>query len=173
MNRVLYQLSYAAIGPAFFGYAEISFVIISLSFRFVKTFIRIFTKNIGNTYHGVIHMKYGKYPLLFCAGGLGYLGLELLWRGWTHRTMFFAGGTCFLLLGTLKRQPPWLKAVAGAGIITAVELAAGLLVNRQFAVWDYRNAPFNFLGQICLPYCLLWIPVGLAGAEIYRLLDKK
>ena len=101
------------------------------------------------------------------------MGLELLWRGWTHRTMFFAGGICFLLLGRLKDQPPWVKAVAGAGIITAIELAAGLLVNRQYAVWDYRNAPFNFLGQICLPYSLLWMPVGLAGAEGYRFLDKK
>lgn len=118
-------------------------------------------------------MKYGKYPLLFCAGGLGYTGLELLWRGWTHSSMFFAGGTCFLLLGRLKNQPPWVKAVAGAGIITAVELTAGLLINRQYAVWDYRDAPLNFMGQICLPYCLLWMPVGLAGAEGYRLLDKK
>ena len=48
-------------------------------------------------------MKYTKYPILFCAGGMGYLGLELLWRGWTHSTMFFAGGTCFLLLGRLFR----------------------------------------------------------------------
>ena len=118
-------------------------------------------------------MKYGKYPLLFCVGGAGYVGLELLWRGWTHRTMFFAGGTCFLLLGRLKRQPPWVKALAGAGIITAVELAAGLLVNRHYTVWDYRNLPFNFLGQISLPYCLLWVPVGFAGAELYGLLDKK
>ena len=118
-------------------------------------------------------MKYGKYPVLFCAGGLGYMGLELLWRGWTHRAMFFAGGTCFLLLGTLKNQPPWAKALAGAGIITAVELAAGLLVNRQYTVWDYRQAPFNFMGQICLPYSLLWVPVGLIGAEGFRLLDNK
>ena len=118
-------------------------------------------------------MKFGKYPLLFFAGGLGYIGLELLWRGWTHRAMFFTGGVCFLLLGQLKEQPPWVKAVAGAGIITAVELAAGLLINRHYAVWDYRNVPLNFLGQICLPYSLLWMPVGLAGVEGYRFLDKK
>ncbi len=117
-------------------------------------------------------MKYIKQPALFCAGGLGYMGLELLWRGWTHSAMFFAGGTCFLLLGRLRKQPPWVKAVAGAGIITAVELAAGLLVNRQYTVWDYRAVPLNFLGQICLPYSLLWMPVGLAGAEGYRLLEK-
>ena len=118
-------------------------------------------------------MKYGKYPLLFCVGGAGYVGLELLWRGWSHSSMFFAGGACFLLLGRLKSQPPWIKAIAGAGIITAVELVAGLLINRQHTVWDYRDTPLNFLGQICLPYSLLWLPVALIGAESYRLLDKK
>ena len=118
-------------------------------------------------------MKYGKYPLLFCTGGLGYMGLELLWRGWTHGVMFFAGGTCFLLLGQLKDMPPWIKVLAGAGIITAVELGTGLLFNRHYRIWDYRNVPLNFLGQICLPYTLLWMPVGLAGTEGYRYLDKK
>ena len=118
-------------------------------------------------------MRYGKHPLLFCAGGLGYMGLELLWRGWTHSTMFFAGGTCFLLLGRLKDAPPVVKAVAGAGIITAVELAAGLLINSQYTIWDYRDVPLNFRGQICLPYSLLWIPVALAGTEGYRFLCKK
>ena len=44
------------------------------------------------------------------------MGLELLWRGWTHKAMFFAGGTCFLLLGQLKDMPPWFKALAGAGV---------------------------------------------------------
>ena len=118
-------------------------------------------------------LKYAKYPVLFCAGGLGYLGLELLWRGWTHKAMFFAGGVSFLLLGRLKDRPLWAKALVGAGMITAVELTFGLLLNRQYRIWDYRHVPLNFLGQICLPYTLLWMPVGLAGAEGYRLLDKK
>ena len=118
-------------------------------------------------------MKYGKYPALFCIGGIGYVGLELLWRGWSHSTMFLAGGTSFLLLGQLKDQPPWVKAVAGSGIITAVELTAGLLLNRRYGIWDYRDTPMNFLGQICLPYSLLWMPVGLAGTELYRLMEEK
>ena len=118
-------------------------------------------------------MKYAKYPILFCAGGLGYMGLELVWRGWTHGAMFGAGGTCFLLLGQLKNQPPWVRAVAGAGMITAVELGVGLLLNRQYAIWDYRNVPLNFMGQSWLPYSLLWMPVGLGGCALYRLLDKK
>ena len=118
-------------------------------------------------------MKYMKYPVLFAAGGLGYMGLEILWRGWTHGAMFFAGGTCFLLLGRLKNRPLWEKAVLGAGMITAVELATGLLLNRQYQIWDYRGVPLNVWGQICLPYSLLWMPVGLAGELLYRLLDRK
>ena len=106
-------------------------------------------------------MKFWKQAVLFYLGGCAYMGLELLWRGWTHKAMFFAGGACFLLLGSLKHQSPWVKALAGAGIITAVELATGLLVNRQYAVWDYRNMPLNFLGQICAAYSFLWIPVSL------------
>ena len=48
----------------------------------------------------------------------------------------------------------------GAGVITILELAAGLLVNRRHQVWDYSALPGNFLGQICLPFSLLWIPVS-------------
>ena len=118
-------------------------------------------------------MKKPNNLLLFCAGGLGYLGLELAWRGWTHYSMFFAGGSCFLLLGKLNEtRPPLplpLRAILGAGVITSVELLTGLLVNRDYAVWDYRDRPGNFLGQICPLYSLLWIPVAFGAGQLYRL----
>ena len=119
-------------------------------------------------------MKYWKTPALFVLGGAGYVTLELLWRGWSHISMFLAGGSCFLLLGRLERLPWPLPArwAAGAGTVTAVELATGLLVNREFAVWDYRGLPLNFLGQICLPFTLLWIPVSAGAMGIYRALDR-
>ena len=121
-------------------------------------------------------MKFWKYPLLFAAGGLGYVGLELLWRGWSHGSMFLAGGSCFLLLGKLSRtQPrlPWpLRSLMGTLIITTVELAAGLIFNRDYTVWDYRGMPGNYFGQVCLPFSLLWIPVSLGAMVLYDLLDK-
>lgn len=113
-------------------------------------------------------------PFLFAAGGLGYVGLELLWRGRSHSSMFLAGGSCFLLLGSLdraQRLPLPVRITAGAGIITAVELLIGLVVNRDFAVWDYRDMPLNYQGQICLPYSLLWVPVSFGAMELYRLLN--
>ena len=175
MNRVLYQLSYAAMGGQLLGAAEISFVIISEYFAFVKRNIRIFRDFFGKNFGEVNWAMILKKTVLFAAGGACYVGLELLWRGRSHSSMFLAGGCCFLLLGLLdkaRRLPLPLRAAAGAGIITAVELAAGLLVNRDYAVWDYRNMPLNFLGQICAAYSFLWIPVSLGGMSLYRVLDK-
>ena len=112
---------------------------------------------------------------LFLVGGSGYVGLEFLWRGRSHISMFLAGGVCFLLLGQLDRAKfsPAVKCLLGAAVITAVELLAGLLANRDHRVWDYRQMPCNFLGQICLGYSLLWIPVSFGAILLHRLLNKK
>ena len=119
----------------------------------------------------------GKRILLFCVGGLGYVALEYLWRGWSHSSMFLAGGTCFLLLGKLNATKPKLllplRSLVGAGIITMIELLSGLLFNRNYQVWDYRHLPFNFHGQICLRFFLLWIPLSLGAMWLYALLDRK
>ena len=114
--------------------------------------------------------------MLFYLGGCAYVGLELLWRGSSHGSMFVAGGTCFLLIGHLNHVRPRLpvlpRAVVGAGIVTMVELAAGLLVNRHFEVWDYRDRAGNFMGQICPAFTLLWIPVSLMALGLYELLSR-
>ena len=90
--------------------------------------------------------------------------------------MFLAGGICFLLLGRLNQiRPPLklpLRGIVGALIITTVELTAGLLVNRNYNVWDYRHLPLNFYGQICLPFTLLWVFIGLGAMGLYSRADK-
>ena len=112
-------------------------------------------------------MKIWKAAVLFCLGGGAYTAIELLWRGRSHGSMFLLGGLCFCLMGPLYRKLPRvplaIKQVLGAGMVTALELATGLLVNREYAVWDYRSMPFNFHGQICLNYSLLWMPLALFG----------
>ena len=116
-------------------------------------------------------MKIWKYAVRFYVGGSAYLFLELLFRGRSYGSMFLAGGVCFLLIGHLGEVRPKLpvlaRALAGAGIITMVELAAGMLVNRDYRVWDYRAVPMNFMGQICPRFTALWIPVALAAIWIY------
>ena len=122
-------------------------------------------------------MRIWKKAVLFYLGGCVYMGLELLWRGWSHGSMFLAGGLCFLLIGHLGEMarplPLYWRMIVGAGIITMVELAAGLLVNREYQVWDYRDQPGNLWGQICPQFILLWIPVALAAMALYARLERK
>lgn len=119
----------------------------------------------------MIWKKIWRSLILWYLGGMLYTGIELLWRGWSHGSMFIAGGVCLLLIGALGMWESPLPIVwrmpLGAAIITAVELSAGLIVNRSHTVWDYSALPFNFHGQICLPFSLLWIPVSLAAIAAF------
>ena len=120
-------------------------------------------------------MKLKQKGILFILGGGTYVGLELLYRGRSHISMFAAGGLCFLLLGKLARvRLPWLcKGGLGVLTITAVELFTGLLVNRDYSVWDYRHQPYNFLGQICPAFMVLWLPLSVFAMGLYRWLESK
>ena len=159
-----------------FGTAEIIFISISQDSSFVKHKFRFLIEIFGNTSSEVIYMRFLKHALLFCIGGAAYVGLELLWRGHSHISMFAAGGVCFLLIGQLGRVEPRLPAFAracgGALIITMVELATGLLVNRQYQGWDYRDRVGNFLGQICPAFTVLWVPVSLLAMWLYEKADR-
>lgn len=111
-----------------------------------------------------------KHLVLFLIGGIAYVGIELLWRGWSHWTMFFLGGLCFICCGLLNEVIPWEMALSkqmffGAIIITSLEFITGCIVNLWLGwnVWDYSNLPFNILGQICLIFFIAWYYIsGLA-----------
>ena len=119
-------------------------------------------------------MRFWKKSLLFYLGGMIYTGVELLWRGRSHWSMFLLGGACFLGLGRIRRLPMSLtrRTILAAVMVTALELLTGLAVNRQYRVWDYRRMPLNFKGQICLPFFFLWMPLCLVGMWIYGRVDK-
>ena len=115
--------------------------------------------------------------MLFYLGGCVYMALELLWRGESFGSMFLAGGLSFVLIGHLNavrpKLPLPLRALFGAGIITAVELMFGLLVNRAYGVWDYRGQPGNLWGQVCPGFCLLWAVLALVVLLIHDPLEKE
>ena len=121
-------------------------------------------------------MTIWKRSLVFLTGGLAYFGIEMLWRGRSHSSMFAAGGLCLLLIGHLgetepKLRLPW-RILAGTGIITLVELGTGLLVNRGYDVWDYRGMPGNLWGQICPQFMILWMPLSWLAIVVYEKMKK-
>ena len=100
-------------------------------------------------------------------GGLLYVLIEILFRGHSHWTMFLVGGLCFWLLGLINEVIPWemqlwKQCIIGAAIVTVVEFLSGCIINIWLGwnVWDYSNIPFNVLGQICLPFSLLWVLIS-------------
>ena len=104
-----------------------------------------------------------KLCVLALIGGITYMLIELAWRGYSHISMFILGSLCFLLLGGINEFLPWelgfvWHMLIGAGIVTILELIFGIVVNvwLELEVWDYSNLPFNFMGQICLPFSFAW-----------------
>ena len=114
-----------------------------------------------------------KYLFLGVVGSIIYMSLEILWRGYTHWTMGVLGGICFICLGLINEILSWetplaLQMFIGSTIITILEFITGCIVNLWLGwnVWDYSNLPLNLLGQICLPFSILWYFVSAIGIVI-------
>jgi len=106
--------------------------------------------------------------LWLITGGV-YFIVEGLWRigsngGWANVTMIPVGGLCGVLIGMMNENPKfarkkmWVQALYGMAVLVVVEFAGGYVMNIVLGmnIWDYSGRPFNFMGQICLPYALLW-----------------
>jgi len=109
-----------------------------------------------------------KCALLFLIGGALYYCIEILWRGHSHWTMAVVGGICFVVIGGLNNyipweMPMWKQGFVGALFVTGMELVVGIPLNLMMGlhIWDYSSLPFNLLGQICLPFTVLWFFLAL------------
>ena len=98
----------------------------------------------------------------FLIGGSAYVSIELLYKGQSHITMFFAGAICFLLLHMLEEHLSEVgllyRCIIYASIITGVEFVFGLVFNVFLGmnIWDYSERPYPrsglpdvFCGMAC------------------------
>lgn len=122
----------------------------------------------------------GKLLFLFLLGGIVYVGIELLWRGRSHWSMFIVGGLCFVSIGEINEIFPWdmpllCQMVISSFIVTGMELFSGIILNifLRWGVWDYSMLPYNFLGQICLLFSVLWALLSIVGIVIDDILRWK
>lgn len=119
------------------------------------------------------------FPLcLTAAGGALYYLIEVLFRGFSHWTMAICGGLCltaiFYLSRALHRLPLILRALLATAVITAVELAAGYLLNIRLgmAIWDYSRHSHNLWGQISLYASTRWFLLCIPVCGVCRLLER-
>lgn len=111
-----------------------------------------------------------KNMVLFIIGGIIYYFIETLWRGYSHVSMFFVGGLCFILIGLINEflsfdTPIWKQQLIATVIVTLIELAAGIVLNKwlNMSIWDYSNLPFNLWGQVSLHYSIGWFVLSAAA----------
>lgn len=124
-------------------------------------------------------MRTAEIFTVFALGGFGYGLCEIIWRGYTHPTMFFLGGVCLLGLYGLEKRfsslPLALRCISGGVFITSLELVTGIVVNIAFGmgVWDYSDMPFNFFGQICPQFFAAWVLICIPAFYLCRHILKR
>lgn len=113
-------------------------------------------------------LKILRYLVIFISGAIIYMGLEMLWRGYTHWTMGLVAGIATILIGLInevfpKDTPLVVQAPIASLIITELEYISGWILNIHLGlkIWDYSQMPLNVDGQVCLPASILWMVIGL------------
>ena len=119
-----------------------------------------------------------KYVFLFWFGGSTYASMEVIFRGRSHWSMIILGGVCFICLGEINKTVPWkmpmiFQMLIGGLVITTLEFITGCIVNLELGldVWDYSDMPLNLMGQICLPFSIIWVFLSAVGILLFDYLD--
>lgn len=99
-----------------------------------------------------------------------YYIVELLFRGYSHWSMFILGGMCFYYAGIQNEYvswnyPLWKQLIKVEAFVLISEFITGCIVNLWLGwnVWDYSNLAGNILGQTSWQFALLFLPLCLVA----------
>lgn len=114
--------------------------------------------------------KVSELLLIWTLGGTIYYTFEMVFRGFSHWSMFLLGGICMIFIAQqglwVKWQDPlWRQVGRCVLFVAAGEFITGIIVNKwlNWAVWDYSDQPFQLFGQVCLPFTILFSGLCVLG----------
>lgn len=94
-----------------------------------------------------------EYLVLWAVGGCIYYGIEVLFRGFSHISMFMLGGLCMQFFTWQGRLTEWQDALPRqitrcTIFVVSMEFITGIIVNKWYhlAVWDYSDMPLQLWG---------------------------
>ena len=102
---------------------------------------------------------------IFLFSGSVYYAMEIVFKKShkSHWTMFVLAGLAgAIFIDGLNNLFSYemdflLQIFICSTSITVGELIVGLIWNQDYSIWNYTNMPFNYMGQICLPFYFLWM----------------
>lgn len=118
-------------------------------------------------YKKTFSTRFAEWFTIFLTGGMLYYFAEIAFRHYSHFSMIICGGLATLLCGGLnqvfRKMSVVTQMVVSSLVVTELEFLTGYIVNIKlnYGVWDYSELPLNLMGQICLPYSVLWMFVAL------------
>ena len=133
----------------------------------------------------LIVKRLSEYLFLWALGGTLYYSFEMMFRGFSHWSMFLLGGICLVFFAqqgmwTGWTAPLWKQVGWCVIFVTACEFITGILVNKvmHWNVWDYTDQPFQIMGQICLPFTIIFsglcaVGILLCGYLLHFLYGEK
>ena len=97
--------------------------------------------------------------------GFIYCSLEILWRGWTHWTMFVLAFIVGIIISqynnifTYDMDLAWQVLFGGLTSIM-LEYLFGITFNQDFTIWDYRGLWGTFAqNQLNILFCCTWFVI--------------
>ena len=105
-----------------------------------------------------------EYLVLWAVGGCIYYGIEVLFRGFSHISMFMLGGLCMQFFTWQGRLTEWQDALPRqitrcTIFVVSMEFITGIIVNKWYhlAVWDYSDMPLQYGGRFAFPLRLFFL----------------
>ena len=72
-----------------------------------------------------------------------------------------------------KKKTLGLSFLLNMAVCTSIDFGTGMVANQHYELWDYRDMPFNFMGQVCLQNSLVYsIAATLIVWVVYPAMDS-
>ena len=109
----------------------------------------------------------------------------MLWSQWLFP--FTAEGAALVAIVLILHPAAlWLRKKTGSTVLavllsfllnalvcTSIDFTTGMVANQDYQLWDYRDMPFNFMGQVCLQNSLVYsIAATIIVWLVYPFMDS-
>ena len=109
-------------------------------------------------------MLWDQWLFPFTAEGAALVAIVLILQPAAQWFLKKTGGRVWLAL--------LLSFLLNALVCTSIDFTTGMVANQDYQLWDYRDLPFNFMGQVCLQNSMVYsIAATLIVWVVYPFMD--